>query len=111
MDPKKRMQLETKGIRITDSPAEIFGISKQRMALIDLRIELGEHVRELREKKGISQDGLAKMMDTKQPAIHRLERGAPNVSIEKYLMALQILGDRVSLKIGKKLVPIGKNAA
>jgi putative transcriptional regulator len=40
--------------------------------------KLGAHIRKIREKKGISQSGLAKLVDKERQSIQRLEAGNMN---------------------------------
>ncbi len=44
--------------------------------------EIGLFIQKLREKRGLTQDDLAKMMDTSQSAIARLEKGLQNLTVE-----------------------------
>lgn len=44
--------------------------------------EIGEIVERLRTQKGLTQSELAKMMGTSQSAIHRIEKGNQNISLE-----------------------------
>lgn len=48
---------------------------------------LGEQIKSIREKKGISQSELAKLSDKERQSIHRLEKGLINPS---YLYLLEI---------------------
>ena len=102
MDPKKRTRLEARGIRVTDSPAEILGLSDAEMRDIDRRIELGDRVRDLRQKLEVSQADLAGLVGTKQPAIALLEQGSPKVSYERYFAAIDALGEYIDFKFTKK---------
>ena len=40
MDKHKRAALEARGIKVTDSPAEMLGLSQDQMDMIDLKINL-----------------------------------------------------------------------
>lgn len=99
MDKKKRAKLEAKGIRVTDSPAEVLGISPGRMILIDLRLNLGAEVRRLREASALTQAQLAELVGTKQPAIARMEHGNPSVALDRFIVALSALGATVSVNV------------
>ena len=53
--------------------------------------KLGVTLRELREKKGVTQEELARKLETKKSAISRLENHAEDIRIstlDKYLSAL-----------------------
>lgn len=50
-------------------------------------IALGNHLKSIREKKGISQSDLAKLADKERQSIYRLEKGLINPS---YIYLLEI---------------------
>lgn len=65
------------------------------------QIEFARYLRQIREKRGISQTQLAEMIGTKQPAIARLESGSVVPRIE----LLQRLAKALSMKLEIRLVP------
>jgi transcriptional regulator with XRE-family HTH domain len=64
----------------------------------DNRIKIGSAIRELREKRGYSQDYLAEMMDVDRSTISKIENGKFSFSID-YLTKISL-----ALKFELKLV-------
>ncbi len=60
-------------------------------------IELGERVRELRLRAGLTQSELARRMGTTQPAIARLEAGGTSPSIQTLDSVAQAVGARLEI--------------
>lgn len=50
--------------------------------IYDCRIEMGEALKEMREKKGYSQDELAEMMDVNRATISKIENGKFSFDID-----------------------------
>jgi ribosome-binding protein aMBF1 (putative translation factor) len=48
----------------------------------DYRIKIGDAIKNIREKKGYSQDELAEMMDVNPSTISKIENGKFNLSID-----------------------------
>lgn len=48
----------------------------------DVKILFGQHLREIRERKGISQEKLAALAGLDRTYISKIERGERNISIE-----------------------------
>ena len=91
MKKARRQALEKRGFKITQTQ-EFLGLSDEDMALIDLKIQLIRKLREVRLKRGITQTGLAKMMQTSQSRIAMLEGGSSDVSLDLVCRALFTLG-------------------
>ena len=66
-----------------------------------LTFELGEQVRKLREERGLSQQELARLVGTSQPAIARLEAG----SVDPRLETLRRLSDALDADVVLRLQP------
>ena len=62
--------------------------------------KLSPHLKELREKKGLTQSGLGKLVGLDQTHISRLEKGTKGVSNEKLLAIADALGVTVSDLLG-----------
>lgn len=62
--------------------------------------KLAPHLKELRERKGLSQSALGKLVGLGQTHISRLESGTKGVSNEKLLAIAEALGVTVSAMIG-----------
>ena len=56
---------------------------------------IGETIEQMRLKKGLTQDELAKMVGSSQSAIHRIEKGGQNVSLEMIKKLSEALGGQI----------------
>lgn len=74
--------------------------------------KLGLFIKQLREEKGLTQDDLAKLLKTSQPAVARIESGNQNVTVEELGKISSVLGrpivglrDTIDFKVegGRKL--------
>lgn len=62
--------------------------------------KIAPHLKELREKKGLTQAGLGKLVGLDQTHLSRLEKGTKGVSNEKLLAIAEALGVTVSDLLG-----------
>lgn len=58
------------------------------MELVELRIALGNLLKETRKKKGLSQEVFAKEIGTNQARVSRMETGDSSVSIDTLFLSL-----------------------
>ena len=56
---------------------------------------IGETIEHLRTEKGWTQDELAKMVGSSQSAIHRIEKGGQNISLEMVKKLSEALGSQI----------------
>ncbi len=56
---------------------------------------IGETIEQLRTNKGLTQEELAKMVGSSQSAIHRIEKGGQNVSLEMIKKLSEALGGQI----------------
>lgn len=66
------------------------------------RIRIGEHIREMREKKGLNQLKLAEIMNVSRTTISKIERGKFNCSIDYLAKFSWFLGFDVLFKLKEK---------
>lgn len=57
--------------------SEILGLSKAEEALVDAKLQLGDAARVLRQRKHLSQAGLAKLIGSSQSRVAKLENRDP----------------------------------
>ena len=72
---------------------DIFATSVKHAGVPDIRITVGDRVRELRQAKGISQEDLAEKAGLDRTYISSIERGKRNISllnIERLAKALSV---------------------
>lgn len=91
MDKAKRARLEAAGWAVSETP-DFLGLTPEQTELIDLKIELGEAVRERREALQLSQVELAKQLATSQPRLAKIEQG--DASLDALMRALIVLKAR-----------------
>ena len=101
MKKTKSEKLERAGYRLSDTQ-EFLGLSDQEMAVIDLKINLIQKLKEARKASGLTQKQLAKLMKSSQSRVAMLEGGSPDVSLELICKALFTLGIS-SKELGKTI--------
>ncbi len=97
MDTAKRKTLETLGWRFGDA-AVFLGMTDEERQLLDARVEAALAVRRQRQARKLSQKQLASRIKTSQPRIAKIERAAPDVSLDQMLRAFAAAGGRIKLK-------------
>jgi len=100
MDTKKRNALEAAGWKVGDA-ADFLNMSDEERQLLDARVELALAVRRQRESRRLSQKQLGQKLKTSQPRVARIERAAPDVSLDQLVRAFAAAGGKVVVKAGK----------
>ena len=95
MKTSKKKRLERKGWVVGDA-RDFLGLSDTEAALVELKLDLAERLRELRKSRGISQVMLAKRIQSSQSRVAKMEAGDRSVSIELLLRAILALGATLS---------------
>jgi DNA-binding XRE family transcriptional regulator len=91
MKQGKRQRLERKGWRI-GSAKDFLGLSDEETSYLELKLALGAELRGMRGKKSVTQTELAKLIDSSQSRVAKMESGDPSVSIDLIIKALLALG-------------------
>jgi transcriptional regulator with XRE-family HTH domain len=97
MNPEKRKALEAAGWRFGDA-ADFLGMTDEERQLLDARVEAALAVRRQRQARKLSQKQLAGRMKTSQPRVAKIERAAPDVSLDQILRAFAAAGGRITVK-------------
>lgn len=97
MDARKRKALEAAGWRVGDA-ADFLQMTDEERQLLDTRVELALAVRRQRETLNLSQKQLASRMKTSQPRVAKIERAAPDVSLDQILRAFAAAGGSIRVK-------------
>ena len=97
MDAKKRKALEAAGWKVGDA-AEFLGMSDKERQLLDARVELALAIRHQRKAGKLSQKELAARLNTSQPRVAKIERAAPDVSLDQLLRALTAAGGKIVVR-------------
>jgi predicted XRE-type DNA-binding protein len=74
LDSKKKARIKAMGGRVT-TVEEWLDLSSEEVAIIDMKIRLGEELKALRRKKRISQEKAAKILQTSQGRVSKMEKG------------------------------------
>jgi len=91
MQTAKRKQLEAKGWK-TGSAADFLGLTDEEATYIELKLKLGNSLKNARVKRNITQQDLAKRIKSSQSRVVKMEKGHPSVSIDLLIKSLLVLG-------------------
>jgi ribosome-binding protein aMBF1 (putative translation factor) len=91
MKTSKRKRLEGRGWTV-GGPKELLGLTDEENAIIEVRLDLAQSLRKLRQDSGVSQEELARRIGSSQSRVAKMEAGDASVSIELLLRALLRLG-------------------
>ena len=91
MKHDKRKRIEEAGWRV-GSADEFLGLSPEEAEYIDLRIRLGDAVKQLRKKKELTQLELAARMGSSQSRMAKAEAADTSVSLDLLIRSLLALG-------------------
>ena len=91
MKKTKQEKFEKLGYKLTDTQ-KFLRLSDEEIAVIDLKINLIQKLREVRRSAGVTQRQLAKLMKSSQSRVAMLESGSSDASLELICKALFTLG-------------------
>ena len=91
MKANKRKRLERAGWKI-GTTQEFLSLSDEEMALIELKRSLARLTRDTRQTNKITQQALAKLLDSSQSRVAKIEAAFPDVSLDLLVRALFVLG-------------------
>lgn len=78
-------------------------INNQEKFIRDYRLKIGDDIRNIREKKGLSQDDLAEIMNVNRSTISKIENGKFSFSIDYLSKFSWFLDFEFQLKEIKKI--------
>lgn len=87
----KRAKLKKAGWRVS-SAREFLALNDAEARLVDLKITLLEGVRRRRERRELTQIQLAKLIESSESRVSKMEAGDPSVSIDLLVRSLLALG-------------------
>jgi DNA-binding XRE family transcriptional regulator len=87
----KKQRLARAGWRVSDT-ADFLGLRDQERRLIDLKLALAAGIRQLRERRGLTQAALAKRLGSSQSRVAKLEAGDASVSLDLMIRSLISVG-------------------
>ncbi len=91
MRKAKRTALENKGWKV-GSAEDFLGLSEQEIAYIELKLELSRKLKASRVNKKLTQAELARVVNSSQSRVAKMEAGDPTVSIDLLVKSLLALG-------------------
>ena len=83
--------LEGKGWRV-GTAQEFLALSDEETAYIEMKLALGETLRQRREREGATQSALASRLKSSQSRVAKMEAGDPSVTLDLLIRSLLMLG-------------------
>jgi len=71
---------------------DFLGLSPAEAAYVELRGRLSETLRDTRRSRGLSQTQVARLLNSSQSRVAKMEGGDPSVSLDLLIRSLLILG-------------------
>ncbi len=91
MKKSKLQKLKDAGWK-SGSVQEFLGLTDIESALIEVRVALFEAFQKMRKEKKLTQQEAAKLLNTSQSRISKLEKGDPSVTLDLMIRSLVTLG-------------------
>jgi predicted transcriptional regulator len=91
MRADKKRRLEDKGWKV-GTAQEFLGLSDEEAAYIELKLKLADGLRERRLQQHLKQTDLAKLLQSSQSRVAKMEAGDASVSLDLLVRALLGLG-------------------
>lgn len=91
MKNTKKARLEAAGWRVGDA-AEFLGLSDEERRFVELKLALASGVRQLRERRGLTQAALAKQLRSSQSRVAKIEAADTSVSLDLMMRSLLSIG-------------------
>jgi ribosome-binding protein aMBF1 (putative translation factor) len=91
MEKHKRKRLETAGWRF-GSPAEFLGMTDEEAAIVEVRLGLATAIRERRDRRGMTQEQLGRLLGSSQSRVAKMEAADRSVSIDLMVRSLLRMG-------------------
>src|SRR5262249_714023 len=95
MNKDKRKALEVAGWRLGDA-ADFLNLAEEERRLVELRVAVSRKVRELRERHGVTQQGLASKLRSSKSGIPNIEAAAADVALDLSIRALFGVGGKLA---------------
>ena len=91
MKRDKQRRLERAGWRVSNTAA-FLGLTATEQRFLDLKLALAAGLRQLRERRGLTQAALAKHLGSSQSRIAKLEAADASVSVDLMIRSLISVG-------------------
>lgn len=87
MNKAKLQKLKEAGWK-SGTVQEFLGLSDEENALVEVRVALFEAFQKMRKEKNLTQQEAAKLLNTSQSRISKLEKGDPSVTLDLMIKSL-----------------------
>jgi DNA-binding XRE family transcriptional regulator len=87
----KRARLESKGWKI-GSAEDFLDLSQEESAYLEMKLALSDKLKQRRLRKRMTQAQLAKLVNSSQSRVAKMEAGDPSVSLDLLMKSLLALG-------------------
>lgn len=104
MDDAKRRKLQAAGWKVGGAQ-EFLELSDEEVEYIELKIALSQAVREVRKRRGMTQEQIAELIGSSQSRVAKMEAGDPTVSIDllvKTLIAMGFSREKIAEVVGSE---------
>lgn len=91
MQANKRRKLERKGWRL-GTAREFLDLSAEEASYVELRLKLADSLRVRRTKRNLTQAAVAKLIQSSQSRVAKMESADPTVSLDLLIRSLLALG-------------------
>ena len=91
MHENKQARLSKKGWKV-GSAVEFLGLTEDESAYIEMKLALGQKLKERRRSEGLTQVELARAIESSQSRVAKMEAGDATVSIDLLIKSLLALG-------------------
>ena len=91
MDKSKKGRLEAAGWRVGNT-ADFLELSAEEAAFVELKLALGDYLRDIRVQHGWTQTQVARQLGSSQSRVAKMEAADVSVSIDLLVKSLLTLG-------------------
>lgn len=91
MTPHRKKALEAAGFQV-GTVQKFLGLSDAEMHVVEIRVRLAKALRALRQKKGLSQADVARLIESSQARVATMENGGSGATLDLLVRALVVLG-------------------
>ena len=95
MRSSKKQRLERAGWVVSDASA-FLGLSAEEARFVELKLALAAGVRHFRERRGLTQAALARLLGSSQSRVAKMEAGEASVSVDLMIRSLLEIGAKAS---------------
>lgn len=91
MKSEKKARLERAGWVVSDA-SSFLGLTTEEQRFVELKLALARGVRQIRERKGLTQTALAKKLGSSQSRVAKIEAADKTVSLDLLMRSLLSIG-------------------